>query len=1041
MARLSLRKLFGFEDRVAKRQELRTRFRPRVLQMEDRVVPATTWYVNAAYAGSEDGSSTQPFNTIQEGVNAAAPGDTVQVAPGTYNEDIFLHAKPGLAVIGAGPASTTISGVLGGSSDTVLVGQNNVIEGFTITRATGAGENNFGVVVATGTSGSVIRNNVITGNRSAIYLNGGNSQGTITRNVIDGNRTGVILPDASGYGAYQITENAITNNKTFGVLFNAVGPIASGLVITNNNISGNWASQLENNSGAAVNASGNWWGTPSPTAYAGSVNALLGADPGTWSYPGPAVQPGSPFPYILSGTAAAQIDYTPYLNSGADTAATPGFQGDFSNLTVTPAGAQTGTTGRIQEGVNRVTPGGTVNVESGTYVEAVTISKSVTIDGAGNGPSPVAILRPPAAGANTIEVTTTTATDDVTILDMAFDGLANTGRAGVFVGAAANFDTLTVDRSTFTGFQFWGVGLIGNQVGDTVTPVSVNNVVLSNSTFSENGINQGGAGAINLFGYNGNATLTNIDVTNTGNDARLGIQLRGVGFGTGVGVFPMGTVSLNDVAVSGTYRNQFIGIQRYSDVSNLSFTDVGLGGSTSELYGTFGALLRFDAVGTGTVSSPATVNLGNTHFRGLAGSPAVPFSLEFAPDNTFAFLRADATGTRWDVTPGSDTPAGALTLSQLFQVEDRILHYVEPNHPSGQPFKGFAEVQDGNAYVTATYGSLIQRAVEMVDVGGTVNVAAGTYNQDVSVAKAVTVRGANAGVAAGVEAGARGPESIVDGGFLVQADDVTLDGFTILDGAAVFNDGPAGVYLAGGVSDVLIQNNILTGDDAGRGILSTFNGDNDDITIHGNDIGHWTTGVLNQGNTNVDVLCNTIHDNVAGVANDFVTDVLVKANDFKGNGEAVGTFSSTGVVVQGNDLDGNTDGVNNYDGDAVDARFNWWGTPAGPASGYNSGAVTVAPWLFASALTSTSNLVFAGPNGASLVVNTATGQYTFADGTNVYSGTGARIQNGVLKIHDQSSFGKIDVTESPDGTITVSLKGKGAPRTFTLEAVDLDCDV
>jgi pectin methylesterase-like acyl-CoA thioesterase len=47
------------------------------------------------------------YPTIQSAVTAAASGDTIQVAAGTYNENVDLTAggKAGLQLVGAGAAS------------------------------------------------------------------------------------------------------------------------------------------------------------------------------------------------------------------------------------------------------------------------------------------------------------------------------------------------------------------------------------------------------------------------------------------------------------------------------------------------------------------------------------------------------------------------------------------------------------------------------------------------------------------------------------------------------------------------------------------------------------------------------------------------------------------------------------------------------------------------------------------------------------------------------------------------------------------------
>jgi M6 family metalloprotease-like protein len=53
----------------------------------------STVYANLAYSGSEDGSSTHPWNTFFEGSGSVYPNGNVYVAPGTYAETITLR-KP-----------------------------------------------------------------------------------------------------------------------------------------------------------------------------------------------------------------------------------------------------------------------------------------------------------------------------------------------------------------------------------------------------------------------------------------------------------------------------------------------------------------------------------------------------------------------------------------------------------------------------------------------------------------------------------------------------------------------------------------------------------------------------------------------------------------------------------------------------------------------------------------------------------------------------------------------------------------------------------
>src|SRR5580704_11886179 len=78
--------------------------------------------------------------TIQSGINAAANGDTVLVAPGTYFENINLSGKAITLTTSNGPAQTTINGKQDGPTVTIDSGEvaSTVVSGFTITNGLAA---------------------------------------------------------------------------------------------------------------------------------------------------------------------------------------------------------------------------------------------------------------------------------------------------------------------------------------------------------------------------------------------------------------------------------------------------------------------------------------------------------------------------------------------------------------------------------------------------------------------------------------------------------------------------------------------------------------------------------------------------------------------------------------------------------------------------------------------------------------------------------------------------------------------------------------
>jgi len=120
---------------------------------------------------------------------------------------------------------------------------------------------------------------------------------------------------------------------------------------------------------------------------------------------------------------------------------------------------------------------------------------------------------------------------------------------------------------------------------------------------------------------------------------------------------------------------------------------------------------------------------------------------------------------------------------------------------------------DGTSWATAK--KTIQAGVNVVDVGGTVYIAAGTYAEKVVVNKAnLILSGPNAGV--NPNTGTRGAEAVIAptaagsspdvGAVSVRSNGVTIDGFEV-DGSIASQNG-INVY---GASDVTVKNNIVHG--------------------------------------------------------------------------------------------------------------------------------------------------------------------------------------------------------------------------------------
>lgn len=169
-------------------------------------------HVDASYVGTETGSETEPFRTIQAAINAAPSGSVIKVRTGTYPENITLNGTNNLSLLGGyasdnwstrNPAANTtrIQGTgttnvltleyTGGSGTETMV----TIDGFTVSGGRRGisitDRGNGGVLFANIRNNTIVHNSGLAGGDDyggGLFLRG--AVATVTGNTIASNSCG-----------------------------------------------------------------------------------------------------------------------------------------------------------------------------------------------------------------------------------------------------------------------------------------------------------------------------------------------------------------------------------------------------------------------------------------------------------------------------------------------------------------------------------------------------------------------------------------------------------------------------------------------------------------------------------------------------------------------------------------------------------------------------------------------------------------------------------------------------------------------------------
>jgi nitrous oxidase accessory protein NosD len=119
--------------------------------------------------------------TIQGGIGLATDGDTINVGPGTYAEDVTVNKSVTLVGAGSGTSGSIVKGVVGGGSSTFAVAAPGVvIDSFRISRFGNSVAdwnddlNSAGVSVPGQTNTVELKNSRLLGNRTGIDINNSN---------------------------------------------------------------------------------------------------------------------------------------------------------------------------------------------------------------------------------------------------------------------------------------------------------------------------------------------------------------------------------------------------------------------------------------------------------------------------------------------------------------------------------------------------------------------------------------------------------------------------------------------------------------------------------------------------------------------------------------------------------------------------------------------------------------------------------------------------------------------------------------------------
>ena len=345
--------------------------------------------------------------------------------------------------------------------------------------------------------------------------------------------------------------------------------------------------------------------------------------------------------------------------------------------------------------------------------------------------------------------------------------------------------------------------------------------------------------------------------------------------------------------------------------------------------------IRDNFAGIGCDGSGVTI-LGNDFTNndegfGCAGNNVVAHNNNFVGNvagvNSWAGAVIDAENNWWDspsgpthasntyTAPADDTQGDAI--NNMGGVSDWVdfVPWLDGPYLGGESFAPVSS-EDGSF-------SSIQAAVNAAQ-HTTILLLPGTYTEGVTVdVEGITIKGVSL-------------DAIVDGGFVLKANNITIDGLTIKNGyndrAILTRAETGGTY--GSKGHRIINNDII-------GVKWAINivacdAEPVNILVDSNKIHDGKIAIMLEG-YGTTITNNELYDNSkSGIEVERSCDNDISRNDIHGNGQygiRIGKVATTGNAINFNNIWGNGEYgvlIDPINPSTVNALFNWWGDVTGP---------------------------------------------------------------------------------------------------------------